>query len=283
MRARGARRWRAERFRAPRVQGSELAPSCGRTRVGQLQHHDGVHEALLGAVVKIPDHAAPFLVGRRHDARARRGQVRHAWTLEIAVASGSVNSATQNSTWVGSSSSCRVEAMIAPQSLPSTTIGAPTADRMPASRSRVPNSPLARRSRRAGGTSCCQHASADTFALERDAVADYEVRLARRGDDRSRLVAPIAQDRRVLDVEQPFDLLADRCEHLARRCLARHQRRYAAQARCSSAKRSTSVRVSLLAIAVATNSVKCWSRFSVSGGSGSACVAWTNSAPHIRS
>ena len=54
--------------------------------------------------------------------------------FEMAVATSSVNSSMRDSVSAGIGSSVRVAAIMAPQSRPSTTIGLPTVEPMPASR-----------------------------------------------------------------------------------------------------------------------------------------------------
>ena len=75
----------------------------------------------------------------REAARSER-----AWMLEIEAATSSVNSPIRSSVPAGTGSGCVETATMAPQSRPSTTIGVPTAERMPGSRTDDEDMPVAR-------------------------------------------------------------------------------------------------------------------------------------------
>ena len=76
-RARAARPSPARRDRAPRSQrGKAVLVIILERAACQLQRDDRVDQALLGPVVQIANHPSALLVGRRHDPRPRRRQVR---------------------------------------------------------------------------------------------------------------------------------------------------------------------------------------------------------------
>ena len=128
-----------ERLRDERV---GAAPSPARHRlVGDVERHDRVDESLLRAVVQVADDATALVVGGRHDPRPRGGEVRAG--LEVGDRGRDQLGELRHPRFgVGGQ---RLRPALrgdhdAP-SRPSTTIGQPTAARMP-------NSTICRRARR---------------------------------------------------------------------------------------------------------------------------------------
>src|SRR5258708_37110081 len=98
----------------------------GHRRFGCAQFQPKGDQTLLRAVVQITFEPAPRIVSGRDDSGPRCGQLGVS-ALAIAVATRSAKSPTRASESGGSGPGCVDPTIAAPQSRPSTTIGAPTA------------------------------------------------------------------------------------------------------------------------------------------------------------
>ena len=112
-------------------EGGGILPFVLAGAAGKLQRDDRVDQPLLRAVVEIANHPAALLVGGRHDPRTGRRQLgprlgvrdrRRDQLGEVLQARLGVRRSDPPSGDV---------ATMTPQSRPSTTIGAPTAERFP--------------------------------------------------------------------------------------------------------------------------------------------------------
>ena len=214
----------ASRRRQPRRSFCERAAR-------ELQRDDRVDQPLLRAVVQIADHPPALVVGRRHDPRPRRRQLRPRLGVRDRRRD-QLGEARRAATRCPPAAArpAATSTTMTPQRRPSTTIGAPTAERPPSCARRPRPLRWPPRSR-CGPAALFRAPARRCLSPQGQTGADREggAGLAPLRDHGDRRVGLVADHSRVVDAEEPCHLLGDRGEDLRRRRLVRDERRHAPQ------------------------------------------------------